>query len=108
MAVKFLVMVTALPALATTARWVAETIATDLDNPRGVAVAPDGTVYVAESGSGGSTENNDVEIDGQPGLFCSGLSGGITKIEFVNGTNATVGRIAATFDSFAGTCVNGY
>ncbi|MGH3748937.1 MAG: ScyD/ScyE family protein, partial [Micromonosporaceae bacterium] len=53
------------------------TIATGLDNPRGLDVAPNGTLYVAEAGSGGAgpcfpgPEGDDV---------CWGETGAITKI----------------------------
>lgn len=103
----------AVPAVAAE-NWVAETIADGLNNPRGVAVAPDGTVYVAESGSGGTTSNEDVAIAGPPGLFCSGPTGSITKIEFIDGAKvefidatrdsgtAATSRLAAQFPSVVG------
>ncbi|MDW8059479.1 MAG: ScyD/ScyE family protein [Thermomicrobium sp.] len=54
-----------------------ETVATGLRNPRGIAVAPDGTIYVAEAGNGGNT----VCIPGPEGSdVCFGNSGAIVRI----------------------------
>lgn len=108
-----LASVVASPVLVIKAEWIAETIATGLNNPRGIAVAPDG-VYVAEAGSGGDTWSDDVAIGGPPGLHCSGPTGGITKIEFVDAASVSptrrqgdakvplVRRLAATFPSVSG------
>lgn len=104
--------VVVLPVLMTMAEnWIAETIATGLDNPRGVAVASDGTVYIAESGSGGDTWTWVESGDGTADYHCSGPSGGITKIQFVDKTSVAparqegtpkVTRLAATFPSVSG------
>lgn len=51
-------------------------VATGLDNPRKVFVAPDGAVYVAESGTGGRTTC----IGRGQGATCVGLTGSITRI----------------------------
>jgi hypothetical protein len=52
-------------------------IATGLVNPRGLNFGPDGALYVAEAGSGGSGPC----IDGSDGLHkCYGATGGVRKI----------------------------
>jgi hypothetical protein len=48
-------------------------------NPRGVSVALDGTVYVAESGVGGETLAEAL-IEGEPSPVCLGNTGGITRV----------------------------
>jgi hypothetical protein len=53
-----------------------EVVATGLDNPRGVAVSPWGTVYVAEAGRGGSGPC----VTGEMGTTCAGASGAVTQI----------------------------
>jgi hypothetical protein len=55
-----------------------EVIATNLDNPRGIAFAPDGRLYVAEAGRGGNG-NCIVMGDGQQG--CYGETGAITRVD---------------------------
>jgi len=55
----------------------ATVIATGLDNPRGLAIAPDGAVYVAEAGAGGDGPC----IEGpEGGRECYGATGAITRI----------------------------
>lgn len=53
------------------------TVASGLDNPRGLAFAPDGALYVAEAGRGG-----DGPCFGGPegGEVCFGTSGAVTRI----------------------------
>lgn len=51
-----------------------EVIATGLDNPRGLGFAPNGNLYVAEAGSGGSG-NCRPSPDGQPAEVCYGETG---------------------------------
>jgi sugar lactone lactonase YvrE len=51
-------------------------VATGLDNPRGIAFGPDGALYVAESGSGGSGTC----LPGPEGEACFGSSGAVTRI----------------------------
>jgi hypothetical protein len=53
-----------------------EVVASGLDNPRGLAVSPWGTVYVAEAGRGGSGPC----IAGEDGTTCVGASGAVTQI----------------------------
>ncbi|MFC0113584.1 ScyD/ScyE family protein [Kibdelosporangium aridum] len=53
------------------------TVASGLDNPRGLAFSLDGDLYVAESGRGGS----DGCFAGPEGEACLGSSGAVTKIE---------------------------
>lgn len=55
-----------------------EVIATGLNNPRGIAFAPDGRLYVAEAGRGG-TGNCITSGDGQQS--CYGETGAITRID---------------------------
>ena len=54
-----------------------EVVATGLNNPRGLDVAPNGDVYVAEAGKGGSGPC----IAGGEGESCLGATGSITAIE---------------------------
>jgi hypothetical protein len=58
-----------------------ETIATGLNNPRGIDVAPDGTVYVAEAGEGGDD-------------FCVEIEEGEESFELCFGDSSTVRAIA--------------
>ncbi|RSM89391.1 ScyD/ScyE family protein [Kibdelosporangium aridum] len=53
------------------------TVASGLDNPRGLAFSLDGDLYVAESGRGGT----DGCFAGPEGEACLGSSGAITKID---------------------------
>lgn len=59
-----------------------QTIATGLSSPRQLAFSPEGSLYVAEAGSGGPTEGaraNCQKAD-TGGTVCFGLTGSITKI----------------------------
>jgi hypothetical protein len=57
-----------------------DVIAKKLDNPRHVAVAKDGDVYVAESGRGGDHATAKSCFDSAEGFACTGRTGAITKI----------------------------
>ena len=54
-------------------------VARGLDNPRGVDVAADGTVFVAESGRGGGTLSRG-PVEGEEGDVCLGSTGGVTAV----------------------------
>jgi hypothetical protein len=51
-------------------------VASELDNPRGLAFSGDGTLYVAESGRGGAGPC----FEGPEGQTCFGTSGAITRV----------------------------
>ncbi len=58
-----------------------EVVAQGLNNPRGVAVAADGSVYVAEAGITGDTCLEDAAVgDSEGGGICYGPTGAITHI----------------------------
>jgi DNA-binding beta-propeller fold protein YncE len=56
------------------------TIAGGLDNPRHVAVAPNGDVYVAEAGRGGDPKTSKSCFNSAEGFACTGATGAITRI----------------------------
>lgn len=56
-----------------------EVIATGLLNPRGVAIANDGSIYVAESGAGGSKMVTALS-EGEEADVCVGQTGAVTRI----------------------------
>ena len=66
------------PALAQTT----EVIATGLNNPRGIAIAPNGDLYIAEAGSGG----DEFCHLGPTGPRCFGTTGAIIRIDPRRGT----------------------
>lgn len=53
-------------------------IARGLDNPRGLAIGPEGALYVVEAGRGGTGPCVDLGDGG--GVRCFGLTGGVTRV----------------------------
>lgn len=78
-----------------------ETIATGLNNPRGLNFGPEGGLYVAEAGRGG---NGDC-AEGPEGPRCYGTSGSITRIDLRRGTQERISTglpsLASADGSFA-------
>ena len=86
-------------ALVATSRAQSPTVmATGLDNPRGLAFGPDGAIYVAEAGRGGTGTLCLPNPPGPPGNRCYGASGAITRIV----APGVQGRILAGLPSVAG------
>jgi hypothetical protein len=71
-----------------------EVVAAGLNNPRGLNFGPEGALYVAEAGSGGSGPC----VEGPEGMRCYGTSGSITRIDLRRGTQE---RIADGLPSLA-------
>src|SRR5687767_1488639 len=78
-----------------------ETIATGLNNPRGLNFSPDGGLYVAEAGLGGDGDC----AEGPEGPRCYGTSGSITRIDLRKGTQERISTglpsLASADGSFA-------
>lgn len=78
-----------------------EVVASGLDNPRGLAFAADGTLYVAESGKGG----NRGCIDGPEGEACLGFSGAVTMVR--NGRQSRLIQFLPSYAAPDGTAATG-
>ncbi len=65
-------------------------VASGLNNPRGLAVGPEGEIYVAEAGKGGET----CLSGGPDGAICLGTSGSVTRIEKGRVTRIVSGLIS--------------
>lgn len=76
-----------------------QVIASGLDNPRGIALGPDGALYVVEAGRGGSSALclSDPGLPGVP--KCYGATGAVTRITGLNQQQ----RIVTGLPSFAPT-----
>lgn len=73
-------------------------VATGLNNPRGMSFGPDGSLFVAEAGMGG-TDCMEVVIgpSPEPTMTCFGLTGSVTRIK--NGRQV---RIFTGYPSYSG------
>jgi hypothetical protein len=71
----------ALAVCATIGSVAAQTVVmTGLENPRGLAFAPDGALYVTEAGRGGPPGPSNCGLNGGGELRCYGLTGAITRL----------------------------
>ena len=77
-----------------------DVIATGLDNPRHVAVGPNGDVYVAEAGRGGDHATATSCFDSAEGFACTGDSGAVTRISR-HGRRSGQERVVTGLASFA-------
>jgi glucose/arabinose dehydrogenase len=78
-----------------------ETIATGLDNPRSVAVAPDGSVYVANTGRAGRRCQGEGEE-----AMCLGTTGRIVRVA-QDGSKSNVARGFASLGGQGGVFAQG-
>jgi hypothetical protein len=77
----FLLLVAAAGQAASKAAPTVEVIATGLNNPRGIAFAPDGRLYVAEAGRGSTDGTGNCITTGDRQQSCYGETGAITRID---------------------------
>lgn len=71
-------------------------VVSGLDSPRGLAVAADGTIYVAESGKGGT---DPCITHPELGHMCFGPSGGITQVKDGAATRLVDGLMSGATDT---------
>lgn len=83
--------------------WEAAEIASGLDNPRGIDVGADGTVYVALSGSGGSALVTG-PVQGSLADVCAGDSGAVIALDG-DGGYETVAELPSFAAAESGGCV---
>ena len=72
-----------------------DVIASGLDNPRHVAVAKGGAVYVAESGRGGDHATSKSCFVSAEGFACTGATGAVTRIDRRHGQRRVVTGLAS-------------
>ena len=77
-----------------------DVIASGLDNPRHLAVAKDGDVYVAESGRGGDHATSRSCFNSAEGFACTGATGAVTKV-WRRGRHYRQERVVRGLASFA-------
>ncbi|WP_413166930.1 ScyD/ScyE family protein [Capilliphycus salinus ALCB114379] len=73
------------------------TIADGLNNPVGITLGSDGSLYVAETGTGGNTDRCQTSPFGTV-TICAGQSGSLTKVDLASGTQT---QVLTNFDSTA-------
>jgi hypothetical protein len=77
--------------------WTATTVSSGLDGPRGLALLPDGSLLVAESGHGGDVCVAAAEAPS--GKHCIGTSSQISKVDLTSGAHTAV--VTGLFSSSA-------